>query len=346
VSRILYRLAQLYASLASIEHRFFLTFPFLIENPAARVISIGNLSVGGTGKTPFLFELLADPALPAGRAVLTRGYRSPWERGFYLLTGPGPHPETLTDEARLLASLFPEVPVLVGKNRAHSARLAEQWFRPDVLLLDDGFQYRRLRHDIDIVLWDALMPEEHARPLPLGRLRERPERLRDAHVIALTRCELAKPSQIDFWKRHIRGIAPETPILEMLTMPSGWIDPAGRHRRLDEGPERVLAFAAIARPDVFATQLTAAGRFVADIHSFRDHDGFHAKTLSGIASAAVGMAAVPVCTTKDRIKIPPEAAARHGIWTLEIRMRPRSGESLGIALRRLGIDLSLRRRGG
>lgn len=340
---ILRRLSQLYASLAKAERRFFRFFPFLVTQPAARVISIGNLSVGGTGKTPFLFELLSDPALPARRAVLTRGYRSPWERGFYLMNGPGPHPAALTDEARLLSAMFPEMPVLVGKNRAHSARLAEQWFEPDVMLLDDGFQYRRLRHDLDIVLWDALMPEDHARPLPLGRLREAPERLRDAHLIVLTRCELARQAQIQYWHAWIASKAPGIPILEMITEPSGWITPSGSRRPISDGPRKILAFAAIAKPGIFAAQLAAAGRDVIDIRGFRDHDGFSQKALAALGETAQKSDSVLVCTTKDRIKIPAETAARHGIWTLEIRMKPATGETLGEAMKRFGIDITARR---
>jgi len=343
MSVILDRLSQLYAWLAKTERRFFEALPFLVEKPEARVISIGNLSVGGTGKTPFLFELLSDPTLPANRVVLTRGYRSPWERGFYLMTGAGPHPAALTDEARLLASIFPDLPILVGKNRAHAARLAEQWFKPDVMLLDDGFQYRRLKRDIDIVLWDSLMPEEHARPLPLGRLREAPERLRDAHLIALTRCELASDTQKRYWRTWLNHIAPNIPILEMRTEPCCWIDPQGLRRPINEGPTRVLAFAAIAKPEAFAAQLKAAGRDVVETRGFRDHDGFPAKRLSNLSEIAQSRAAVPVCTTKDRIKIPAPEAAEHGIWTLEIRMRPASGETLGSALQQNGINITAHR---
>jgi len=331
-------LSRVYDLLARTERRFFNAVPFLVERPAACVISVGNLSVGGTGKTPFLFELLSDPIVPANRIVLTRGYRSPWERGFYLLCGPGPHPSTLTDEALLLASLFPTTPIFVGKNRAHSARLAERWFKPDVLLLNDGFQYRRLPHDIDIVLWDALMKKEEAGLLPLGRLRERPERLRDAHLIAMTRCELASDEQKEYWHLWLARTAPGVPILEMETKPSGWIDPQGRHCSLENGPERVLAFAAIAKPELFAAQLAASGRNVAATQGFRDHDGFSPERLSAILNEAKVLDAVPVCTTKDRIKISAREAAVHGIWTLEIRMKPTSGESFGSALRRYGLD--------
>lgn len=344
MKRFLSALSHLYGRLARTEHRFFNAVPFLVERPAACVISVGNLSVGGTGKTPFLFELLSDPSLPSNRVVLTRGYRSPWERGFYLVSGPGPHPEALTDETRLLASLFPDVPVLVGKNRAHAARQAERWFKPDVMLLDDGFQYRRLSRDVDIVLWDALMPAEHAQPLPLGRLREPPERLRDAHLIVLTRCELADDATKRHWRDWFAATAPGVPVLEMETKPAGWIDPQGRRLPIGEGPDPVLAFAAIAQPETFAAQLKRAGNTVLETRAFRDHDAFSADRLAGVAEAARRLGATPVCTTKDRIKISAPQATEHGLWTLEIRMRPVTGEPLGEALKRLGIDLSRCRR--
>lgn len=328
--------ARLYGGLAALERGFFDAFPFLVRRPAATVVSIGNLSVGGTGKTPLLLELLADPARPAAAAVLTRGYRSPWERGFYLLRGPGPHPAGLTDEALLVNAAFPDVPLLLGKNRAHTAAMAERWFHPRLLLLDDGFQYRRLRHDRDLVLWDATMDPADARLLPLGRLREPPARLAAATALLLTRCETATPAQVDGWRRRLHGWAPGVPQLELATVPTGWTDPHGRSVPLGEGPRQAVAFAALANPLPFFSLLERLGCLTVDRHPFRDHDRLPADTLATLARQAATTQAVLACTEKDRVKIDPAAAARLGVWTLVTRLRTAAGEPVPAALRRLG----------
>ena len=93
-------LTRIYSCLTSLEREFFNFFKFLSFRPTARVISVGNLTMGGTGKTPVLFELLEE-LQHRQICVLTRGYRSPWERSFYQLIGEGPHPAAMTDEALL-----------------------------------------------------------------------------------------------------------------------------------------------------------------------------------------------------------------------------------------------------
>ncbi|NLI77767.1 MAG: tetraacyldisaccharide 4'-kinase [Candidatus Riflebacteria bacterium] len=336
LSALLAPLARLYGGVAALERRFFGAFPFLVGRPAATVVSIGNLSMGGTGKTPLLLELLADPARPAATAVLTRGYRSPWERGFYLLRGPGPHPAGLTDEALLVNAAFPDVPLLIGKNRAHAAAMAERWFRPRLLLLDDGFQYRRLRHDRDLVLWDATMDPAAAGLLPLGRLRESPARLAAATALLLTRCESATPEQVEGWRRRLHAWAPGVRQLELATVPTGWTDPHGQSVPLGEGPRRALAFAALANPLPFFSLLERLGCQTTDRQAFRDHDRLPADTLATLGRQAAGAQAVLACTEKDRVKIDPATATRLGVWTLVTRLRTTTGEAVPAALRRLG----------
>ncbi|RCK79351.1 MAG: Tetraacyldisaccharide 4'-kinase [Candidatus Ozemobacter sibiricus] len=334
---LLQPVAWLYGRLVDLERRLFGTLPFLVAQPAATVVSIGNLTVGGTGKTPLLLELLADPERPAATVVLTRGYRSAWERSFYLLRGPGPHPAGLTDEALQVNAAFPHVPVLLGKNRAHTATMAEKWFHPDLLLLDDGFQYRRVRHDVDLVLWDATTDPAHARLLPLGRLREPPARLAAAHALLLTRCETATPAQIAAWRQFLTAWAPAAPLLKVMTEPRGWLDPAGHPVPLDQGPRRVVAFAALAHPAPFFALLAKIGCQVVATRAFRDHHVFTPADLDEVGRSAADQHATPVCTDKDRIKIDAAVARRLGVWTLLTRLQTVAGEAVPAALRRLGV---------
>ena len=323
-------LTGLYGALTAIERSFFEHAAFLVESPRARVVSIGNLTVGGTGKTPLLLELLGHPARPPRTAVLTRGYRSPWERGFYLLQGPGPHPELLTDEALQVNRAFPEVPILIGKNRAHAARMAERLCKPELLLLDDGFQYRRLRKDLDLVLWDATVEPETADLLPVGRMREPFARLGTAGALILTRCELV--DALTLARRHafFSGRFPCLPRHEAVTEAVGWTAPDGRSTALDEAPKNLYAFSAIARPDTFLRQLEATGRTVVGSSSFRDHDRFSPERLADVGRAArsASPAAALACTEKDLVKISPPAAREAGIWALRIRCRLRGPDPL------------------
>ncbi|MGL5095555.1 MAG: tetraacyldisaccharide 4'-kinase, partial [Planctomycetia bacterium] len=154
-----------------------------IHRAAVPVVSVGNLTVGGTGKTPFV-EYLADWFHGRGlrAAILSRGYGS---------TG-GPN-----DEALLLEENLPDVPHLQGKNRSTLADAAVVELESQVLLLDDGFQHRRLHRDLDVVLLDATDPWGGGGLLPGGLLREPARSLRRADVVVLTRCDQVDAARRD-----------------------------------------------------------------------------------------------------------------------------------------------------
>ncbi|HNV71138.1 MAG TPA: tetraacyldisaccharide 4'-kinase, partial [Candidatus Ozemobacteraceae bacterium] len=264
----------LYKSLWHLEYQFFRSLPFLKYCPRLPVISVGNLTVGGTGKTPLLLALLSELVPRYRVAVLTRGYRSPWERSFYLIQGSGPHPSELTDETVLVHQRFPEVPILLGKNRYHSARRAERWLKPDLLLVDDGFQYRRLQQDFRLLLWDATDAPEQARLLPWGRLREPLERLRDASVIVLTRTELVSSSRLAETRQILSELAPGVPLMNTKIQAEPLKLWNGHPASPAVGEKRLLPFAAIARPEHFATHLHSLGYQQVEPIWFRDHHRF------------------------------------------------------------------------
>jgi len=333
-------LSGVYSCLTGLERLFFSKFRFLRFRPRARVISVGNLSMGGTGKTPVLFELLAE--LSQYRlCVLSRGYRSPYERSFYHLQGLGPHPTRLTDEALLLNKRFPEIPVFLGKNRHHSAIIAEKRLQPEIMLLDDGFQYRRLEKDIDLVLIDAMAVAEEAQLIPAGRLREPVWRLNQAHAVLLTRCESASVEQRQYWLKWLECVAPAVPVIEVKTFCQGVFDAQGR--QLTDLGRFVgwLAFSAIGRPAGFYSQLAAAGCNVVDRAEFRDHHHFTAAELKCLAERAAKQKLRLVCTEKDFCKIPADLARDYDICTLHIRTLPVSGKTFVEALEECGVRLGL-----
>lgn len=331
-------LSRLYGFVSGLERRFFSTFSFLKYRPAACVISVGNLSMGGTGKTPVLFELLAE--LRGHRlCVLSRGYRSPWERSFYQLQGVGPHPQLLTDEALLLNSRFPEVPVFLGKNRHHAAIIAEMRCKPEFMLLDDGFQYRRLAKDLDLVLFDAMAAPGEAQLIPAGRLREPVSRLRQAHAILLTRCESASADQQIFWLNWLAENAPDVPVIKVHTVCDGLFDWRGQRAEVLSAECGYFAFSAIGRPAGFYSQLAGAGCRIVDKAEFRDHHRFSEAELQTLGEKASAAKLQLVCTEKDFCKIPPALAEHFHIQTLRIRTLPLSGKTFTEELKNIGTAL-------
>ena len=317
-------LSRLYASLSTLERNFFDFFSFLKYRPKAKVVSIGNLSMGGTGKTPVLFEIIKElqekhPNLKL--MVLTRGYRCPWERSFYELIGKGDHPFELTDEALMLNKRFPEIPILVGKNRHHAAIIGEMRYKPDLILLDDGFQYRRLYRDFDYILWDAMSKIEEAQVIPFGRLREPIERLNNANVILLTRCESASKEQIDFWINWLKEKAPMVPIIKTKTVCEGLFKQNGSSSNLNKDTN-LYAFSAIGRPESFYEQLKQLGYTIVCKKEFRDHHRFSEKELDDLVKEAKQKDLALVCTEKDAIKIKADYADKMDLNILRIRTLP------------------------
>ncbi len=336
---LLLRFLQLiYLAITTCDRLFFRIFSFLVYRPEARVVSIGNLSMGGTGKTPVLFELLREikQSDSAKRVcVISRGYRSPWENSFYYLHGPGPHPPELTDEALLFNQHFEQVPLLLGKRRDRSARFAQRKLYPDLVLLDDGFQYRRLKKDFEILLWDSHMQPAEAELIPLGKLREPVSLLTQADAILLTRCESASPAQIDFWKKWLNERAPGVKIVPMQTLCEGLFDVYGK--RIIEMPGEVIAMSAIGRPASFYRQLELIGLKVVHQAEFRDHHRFNEKELEKLAALHRQSGLPVVCTEKDRVKISTKTALALGLLTMRIRVMPESNKSL---LEELGLRIS------
>ncbi|PKL50500.1 MAG: tetraacyldisaccharide 4'-kinase [Candidatus Riflebacteria bacterium HGW-Riflebacteria-2] len=332
-------LQNVYLALTTCERRFFEVFSFLVYRPQARVISVGNLSMGGTGKTPVLFEIIEELRQSHNVCVLSRGYRSPWERSFYHLQGKGSHPDGLTDEALLLNRRFPQIPVLLGKNRHHAAIVGEQRVKPDIFLLDDGFQYRRLRKDVELLLWDAMSDPTEAQLLPAGRLREPLSRLRDAQAVLLTRCESVSEDKIAFWKKWLSEKAPGVPVIMVQTRCYGLFDCHDNRLPLVESQAEFMAFSAIGRPESFYAQLEQIGCRIGDRVEFRDHHRFSDSELVELGRKATEKKLRPVCTEKDFCKISPEIAEKLNISVLKIRTLPVSQRSFTAELAAVGILL-------
>lgn len=325
---ILFYLSEFYFFLSRLERKFFDFFVFLNYQPKAYVISVGNISMGGTGKTPVLFELLNETTVSA--CVLTRGYRCPWEKSFYLMNGKGEYPVELTDEALMTNKRFPNIPVLVGKNRHHSAIIAETSFSPKFIFLDDGFQYRRIRKDFNILLWDAMCKPEEAFTIPKGRLREPFERLKVANAVLLTRCETAGKEKVSYWEERIKSVAPNSKIIKVKTICDGLYDYNGNKSELYSGG--YFAFSGIGRPESFYAQLEQFGCKIVETKEFRDHHRFTEQELNELANFSNERALRLVCTEKDFVKIPEKTAQKMNLQILRIRTVPVDGKTFSEAL--------------
>ena len=290
------------------------------------VVSIGNLTVGGTGKTP-LTEWTAQWLRRQGWrvAVLSRGYGSvPGERPQVVSTGEGPLADwrTVGDEAYLLANRLPGVPVLVGRSRYTSGAYACEKFGAQVLVLDDGFQHHALHRDCDIVLIDATSPFGHGALLPRGTLREPLRALRRAQVIVLSRVEMAADA-VSALSLRIRRYAEHQPIYKMTVSP----DNLYRHDTgcsVDSswlGQRRVVAFAGLGNPKAFAASLTRCGARVAAFLAFPDHHPYTSADWRAICDTARREGAEALVTTeKDAVRLKPPWLLKVPVYSLRIRV--------------------------
>jgi tetraacyldisaccharide 4'-kinase len=294
-----------------------------IKKLSCRVVSVGNLTIGGTGKTPlsiYLARLIHDTGHRV--AIISRGYRGGAEKtGAVVESGASPflNARRFGDEATLMARLLAPrpIPILVGRNRIASGRRALADFQPEVILLDDGFQHYRLARDLDIVLLDCQQPLGNGYLLPRGPLREPPSALGRADILVRTRC----PPKVHGISAASAGCRLGRITAEIDVKPLF----ASQHRlvareRLEccssNGPRSrvfdlkilrglpVLAFAGIARSDAFRQTVVDLGAELRGWYSFRDHHPFQADDIDAIVNEGCqkGVAAL-VTTDKDRIRI-------------------------------------------
>jgi tetraacyldisaccharide 4'-kinase len=265
------------------------------------VISVGNLTTGGAGKTPitaWVARRLIDWSIPP--AILMRGYGAPGD-------GPG-------DEQTLLSEELPGVPVIADPDRAAAAiDAAARHPEARALLLDDGFQHRRLKRDLDLVLIDATAPFGHEHLLPRGLLREPPSALRRAGGVIVTRADRVAPQALADLQARIRRHHGREATACFSHDWSGVVDARGD--AVDERSEPVLAVCAIGNPAAFFEQ--AKSRMdVRDAVALPDHHRYDAGDLMRLADAArrCGARAVLV-TQKDWVKLRRLIESRpHTAW--------------------------------
>jgi len=286
------------------------------------VVVVGNLTVGGTGKTPIV-EKFARALTERGRkvAILSRGYKSRTDSAFskfvrWVTHGETPKPKVVSDgktifldsefagdEPYMLARNLPGVVVLVDKNRVRSGHYAITEFGADVLLLDDGFQYLPLRGQVQLLLVDKTNPFGNLCLLPRGILREPLSHIKRASFIFLTKSDGEADAELEaLIRRHNPGVE----IIECAHRPTGLIDFAS----LEDAPLSILkgkkigCFCAIAAPDSFEGFLRKLGAEIVYRERFLDHHRFTGEELDEVFENAKNSGASLVVTTeKDAVRI-------------------------------------------
>jgi len=276
-----------------------------------RVISVGNLTAGGTGKTPMVLYL-ARHLITEGLkvVVLSRGYRGRLETrggivsdGQKILVGV----EDSGDEPQIMARLLPGVPVIVGANRYRAGQRAVRTYKPDVILLDDAFQHLKLKRDLDLVLADCRRPLGNGYTLPAGELREPPQALNRTDAVIFTRCD---PINGIFPTKNAVADIPEcleTPVFKTRHVPVIRNIVPGRSKQHMPGSmvgRRVFAFSGVAKNEEFLYTLSDFEGDIVGSLGFPDHHHYSAADLAGICRRAEKLAVdVIVTTEKDYVKI-------------------------------------------
>ena len=269
------------------------------------VIAIGNLSSGGTGKTP-MAALVARQLAHSGQRVvlLSRGYggQATGPRivsdDVQILLGPS----EAGDEPTLLARLLPGIPVIVGKDRRQSGRVAVERFHPDVIVLDDALQFWQLHRDLDIVLLDARRPFDNGWLLPRGLLREPPSHLRRAGIVVLTRADRVDLATLAATKAQVNRLSPQAAVFTATHAPIAWVR-AGEETTLPRealAERDVAAFSGIADCGAFVASVEGLGARVIDLHDFGDHHVYTSDDLEAISRVHADAA---VTTEKDMVKV-------------------------------------------
>jgi len=293
-------LAGVYGLLTALRNRFY-DDPRRVHRASLPVLSVGNITVGGTGKTP-LVAWLATGLQSDGRrpAVVSRGYGGTAGRGPLVVSvgqGPQVSADSCGDEPRMLAESLPGVVIVVGSDRRRGVEEARR-LGADTVILDDGFQHRRLARDLDVVLLDASDPLGGNALLPAGRLREAAGGLVRAGVILVTR----DPTKERFAEveRLARRYNPDAPILAAGHRRVGFFGPGGEPV---PRPGRIVAFCGIGNPASFRSDLESEGCEILRFEARRDHHAYGAAELRDLGRAAGAAEATLVTTEKDLARL-------------------------------------------
>lgn len=281
------------------------------------VVSVGNLTVGGTGKTPCV-EYLARWFRERDYRVtlISRGYGSEQGRN---------------DEAMVLEENLPDVPHLQGADRVEMARIAVEELESELIVLDDGFQHRRLARNLDIVLIDCTNPWGYGHLLPRGLLREPLSGLRRAGIVLLTRADLVDEESRERIRTRVKRFSEKIPIVLSTHKPVHLVDADNEVTELSLlRTTPVAGFCGIGNPTAFRQTLEELGANIVDFREFPDHHQYTQTDIEDLRGWARRQATecVLVTTQKDLVKIRLTRLGDRKLWALHIRLHLTEGQDL------------------
>jgi len=300
------------------------------------IISVGNTTWGGTGKTPAVI-MIAKQLQEMGKrvAVLSRGYRRKKRKGEMSIVSDGSRvilsAQQAGDEPYLLARNLPEVPVIVGKNRVRSGKYALEKFASEVLILDDGFQYWPLKKDLEILTIDSSNPYGNGYLIPRGQLREPISHLSRGEIFLLTRTDLVSRNVLDTLITELHSLNPEALILETVHQPKCLENLlSGEKKGLDFIENRkVVGFSSIGNPYFFEKTLENLSAKIVKIFQFPDHHYYSRRDLLKIEetcrSGREKGEAILITTEKDGVQLkgvvsPEIEGILRDIWVLKVEL--------------------------
>jgi tetraacyldisaccharide 4'-kinase len=324
---ILYLFSLLYRLIVHLRNRLYDRQILKSVRLSCPVISVGNITVGGTGKTPCVIALAKMLQRQGFQpAVISRGYGSKNPQPVNIVSDGKTillNAQAAGDEPLLIARSLPDIPVITGAKRRLTGQAAIDRFGVNVLICDDAFQHRRIFRDIDIILLDAEKPLGNGYFLPRGELRESPAGIHRADCIILTRADETHPVNSD-----IAGIAHASGIpvfravhrfREMIKPDQSVLPPVELRGR------KVCAFCGIARPDSFRKLLSEAEAQILSFIPFPDHYSYNRSDLEELKNIFFGLHADDLVTTeKDamRLQSHPEFLKMICILRMEMEIKP------------------------
>jgi tetraacyldisaccharide 4'-kinase len=297
---------------------------FSTRSLACKVVSVGNITLGGTGKTPFVI-LIAEMlrAKDFRVAILSRGYKGSFPEPFRLVSdGEQTFMEASQagDEPYLLAEKLRGIPVIVGQNRWQSGQYVIEHFQSEILILDDGFQHLPLKRDLNLLLIDSSSPFGNGYLFPRGILRESLSQLRRADAIILTKA--GQYDNIKILKQYLTKVSEEIPIFQVEYAP-GEVRMLGKETSFPPenlNGKKVLAFSGIANPISFQQTLLHLNSKIAEFAIFPDHHQYRPKEWEKLSQKAreLGVEAL-VTTEKDLVRCQGMEQGIIPLWGVSIQ---------------------------
>jgi tetraacyldisaccharide 4'-kinase len=287
-----------------------------VQSLPVPVISVGNLTAGGTGKTPCVAWLC--------RKLRAEGIRvSIVSRGYGVQRGPN-------DEALELEAMLPDVPHVQDRDRIAAATIAIEELDTQLIVLDDAFQHRRIHRDLDIVLIDCTRPWGGGWCLPGGLLREPISSLRRASLIILTRCNLVAPADLRAIDAVCARVAPQVPRMKSRHQPTALIASSAARTDLQALRDaRVIALSAIGNPDAFERTIETLGATIVDRRRWDDHHPFDRNDIAELQQlVAKHQPTLLVCTRKDLVKLQADSIGGVPLRAIEIEWVVEEGEEI------------------